>query len=278
MAVEEAGFDYLGVPEHILGADSVTRPGWKGPYDTDDPFHEIFVLFGYLAAFTHLELVPCVLVLPLRQTALVAKQAAAIDVLTGGRLRLGVASGWNQPEFQGLGIDFRTRGARVDEQIEVLRLLWTEKVVTFEGKFHTLDRVGINPFPVQRPIPLWIGGGVQHMPANETTIRSRIIERIARTGDGWISGPTDPVEHVAQQYEVICDRAKEYGRNPATIGLQASVRVSRPDQLDDAAERIDALRAAGTTHFTLETRRAGLSLDEHVEMIGKLGELIADKR
>src|SRR6266550_7850766 len=154
--VEGLGYSHLVAFDHVLGADPTHRPGWQG-YTYRQMFHEPFVLFGYLAALTHLELVPAVIILPQRQTALVAKQAAEIDILTGGRLRLGVGLGWNFVEFEALGEDFRNRGRRAEEQIEVLRRLWTEPVVDFDGRWHRIPAAGINPLPVQRPIPIWIG-------------------------------------------------------------------------------------------------------------------------
>src|SRR5258708_14783188 len=131
--VEELGFTHLLAYDHVLGADPEVHRPWRGPYDVDTTFHEPFVLFGYLAAITELELVTGIIVLPQRQTALVAKQAAEVDVLTNGRFRLGVGAGWNAVEFDALGKDFATRGRRMDEQIELLRRLWIDQSVTFEG-------------------------------------------------------------------------------------------------------------------------------------------------
>ena len=175
-AVEQMGYTHLAVYDHVLGAGTTTRPDWRGPYTSESLFHEPLVLFGYLAGCTRgLELVTEVIILPQRQTALVAKQAAEVDVLSGGRLRLGVGIGWNDVEYEVLGEDFHTRGRRVSEQIAVLRALWTQEVVTFEGKWHRITEAGINPLPVQRPIPIWMGGG-----RAESALR-----RIARLADGW---------------------------------------------------------------------------------------------
>src|SRR6266403_1049611 len=160
-AAEGAGYDHLLVFDHVLGAklERFDKLGRRPPYTNESPFHEVFVLFGYLGACTQrLELVTGIVILPQRQTALVAKQAAAVDVLTGGRLRLGVGIGWNHVEYEALNEDFHTRARRVSEQIAVMRKLWTEPVVTFKGSYHHLDRAGINPLPVQRPIPVCIGG------------------------------------------------------------------------------------------------------------------------
>jgi probable F420-dependent oxidoreductase len=157
-AVEDLGYHHLLVYDHVLGASPVNRPGWRG-YTSETPFHEPFVLFSYLAGLTQqLELVTGVLILPQRQTALVAKQAAEVDVLSGGRLRLGIGLGWNQVEFEALNEHFRTRGARIEEQVDVLRALWTQPVVTVHGRWHQIEEAGINPLPIQRPLSVWFGG------------------------------------------------------------------------------------------------------------------------
>ncbi|HLE81312.1 MAG TPA: LLM class F420-dependent oxidoreductase, partial [Dehalococcoidia bacterium] len=169
-AVEQMGYAHLAIYDHVLGADPTNRPDWRGPYTSKTLFHEPMVLFGYLAALTQrLELVTSIIILPQRQTALVAKQAAEIDVLAQGRFRFGVGIGWNQVEYEALGEDFHNRGRRMEEQIAVLRALWTQEVVTFEGKWHRITEAGINPLPVQRPIPIWMGGGAEP-----------VLQRIAR--------------------------------------------------------------------------------------------------
>src|SRR5947209_8871183 len=177
-AAESAGYDHLLVFDHVLGGklERFDKLGRRPPYTDESPFHEVFVLFGYLGACTQrLELVTGIVILPQRQTALVAKQAAAVDVLSGGRLRLGVGVGWNPVEFEALGEDFKTRGRRVEEQVEVMRALWTNELVTFTGKYHRLSDAGINPLPVQRPIPIWMGG------------ESEVVQRrMARIADGWM--------------------------------------------------------------------------------------------
>src|SRR6201996_5803999 len=156
--VERAGYQHALVYDHVLGADPAVHAPWDGPYDVRTTFREPFVLFGYLAALTSLELVTGVIILPQRQTALVAKQAAEVDLLTGGRFRLGVGIGWNQVEYEALGKDFGNRGRRSEEQIALLRKLFTEQSVTFEGTDEQVIGAGISPLPVQRPIPIWIGG------------------------------------------------------------------------------------------------------------------------
>ena len=176
-AVEAMGYTHILTFDHVLGVNPDRPGGWKGPYTYRHAFHEPFVLFGFLAAGTRrVELVTGILILPQRQTALVAKQAAELDLLTGGRLRLGVGTGRNWMEYEALNEDFASRGRRVEEQIEVLRRLWTTELVTFEGKWHHLDRMGLNPMPSQRPIPIWMG--------SFTKVVERVIERVARIADG----------------------------------------------------------------------------------------------
>src|SRR6185437_12094649 len=174
-AVEAMGYQHILAYDHVLGANTASRPDWSGPYTSETSFHEIFVLFGYLAAVTRrVELVTGVVVLPQRQTALVAKQAAEVDVLSGGRLRLGVGVGWNDVEYQALGESFSDRGARIVEQVTVLRELWTKPIVHFEGRSHRIDGAGLNPLPIQRPIPIWMGGWDE-----------RVLRRVGRLADGW---------------------------------------------------------------------------------------------
>ena len=201
---EGLGFGHLLVFDHVLGAGQARRPDWRGAYDADDPFHEPFVLFGYLAALTtRIELVTAVIVLPQRQTALVAKQAAQVDVLSGGRLRLGVGVGWNYVEYEALGVDFTNRGRRIEEQIDLLRALWTEPVVDFTGRWHRVPDAGINPLPVQRPIPIWLGGQAEP-----------VLHRVGALGDGWF-----PQMLPDQRAGDMLDRLREYavaaGRTPA---------------------------------------------------------------
>ncbi|MDE2969186.1 MAG: LLM class F420-dependent oxidoreductase, partial [Chloroflexota bacterium] len=161
-AAEELGYEHILAYDHVLGADPAKHPNWGGAYTMDSAFHEPFVLFGYLASVTStIKLTTGIIILPQRQTALVAKQAAEVDVLSNGRLRLGVGLGWNRVEYEALGQDFHNRGRRVEEQIALMRRLWTEESVDFDGKWHTVDGAGINPMPVQRPIPIWMGGGAE---------------------------------------------------------------------------------------------------------------------
>jgi probable F420-dependent oxidoreductase len=175
-AVEELGYAYVVAYDHVLGANPDRPGGWKGPYTHESAFLEPFVLFSHMAACTsRLGFLTGILILPQRQTVLVAKQAATLDVLCEGRLRLGVGLGWNEVEYVALGQDFHRRGRRMDEQLEVLRRLWTEPLVTFEGREHRIPDAGLNPLPRQRPIPIWFGGH-----------DDRALRRAARFGGGWI--------------------------------------------------------------------------------------------
>src|SRR5712672_1506510 len=155
--VDELGFTHVLAYDHVLGADPAVHRGWQGPYDLATTFHEPLVLFGYLAGITSLELVTGIIILPQRQTVLVAKQAAEVDLLSGGRFRLGIGLGWNAVEYEALGEEFKNRGRRSEEQVEVMRKLWTERSVTFNGKYHTVTGAGLAPMPTQRPIPVWFG-------------------------------------------------------------------------------------------------------------------------
>jgi probable F420-dependent oxidoreductase len=262
-AAEELGYRHLLAYDHVLGADVSERAGWKGPYTAAHQFHEIFVLFGYLAAVApSLELVAGVLVLPQRQTALVAKQAAEIDILAGGRFRLGVGLGWNTVEFEALGEDFSNRGLRSVEQIEVLRLLWTEPVVDFVGRWHRIPAAGINPLPVQRPIPIWIGGSAE--PA---------IRRAARIADGFF--PQRPLDgDWPRTMARFRSWAEEFGRDPDTIGIEQRIDVSGGTP-DDWRAAVEEWRGLGATHISLTTMRAGLDVDGHVERIREAAEALA---
>src|SRR5262249_13374364 len=155
--VEQLGFGHILAFDHVLGADPAVHANWRGPYDVDTTFHEPFVFYGFLAAITRVELVTGIVIAPQRQTALLAKQAAEVDVLTNGRFRLGIGTGWNAVEYEALGQDFSTRGRREEEQITLLRRLWTERSISHDGVFDRGTGAGIAPLPVQRPIPVWLG-------------------------------------------------------------------------------------------------------------------------
>jgi probable F420-dependent oxidoreductase len=245
-AVQELGYDHLLAYDHVLGADVSKRRDWPGPYTAEHEFHEIMVLFGFLAGVAPgLELVAGVLVLPQRQTALAAKQAAEVDILTGGRFRLGVGLGWNYVEFEALGEDFHDRGRRVEEQIEVMRRLWTEQVVDFEGRWHRIPEAGLNPLPVQRPIPIWIGGSAEVA-----------VNRAARIADGFF--PQRPLEGGwLSTMERFRGWVEEGGRDPDRVGVEWRIDVAQGTP-DDWRAEADERKALGATHLSIQTMRGGL--------------------
>lgn len=253
--VEELGFTHLLAYDHVVGADPAVHTGWKGPYDVHTTFHEPLVMFGFLAAITQLlELVTGVVILPQRQTALVAKQAAEVDLLSGGRLRLGIGIGWNAVEYEALGEDFGTRGKRSAEQIDLLRRLWTEPSLTFEGAFDTVTGAGLAPLPVQRPIPVWIGA------ASAPGYR-----RAGRLADGWFP-MMEPGPDLDAALAEVERGAVAAGRDPASIGMEG--RVSWTGDVDAIAEQIAAWAQVGATHLSVNTMRAGLTtVDEHLEVL-----------
>ncbi|MCM8745322.1 LLM class F420-dependent oxidoreductase [Thermomicrobium sp. CFH 73360] len=262
-AAEELGYTHILTYEHVVGVDLAQYPGWRGPYHVGHQFHEPFVLFGYLAAVTQwLELVTGVVILPQRQTVLVAKQAAEVDVLSGGRLRLGVGVGWNEAEYIALGMDFHTRGRREEEQIEVLRLLWTQPIVRYEGRWHHLPAVGLNPLPVQRPIPIWLGG------MSEAARR-----RAARLADGWM-----PQWRPTPELRAMVDELREWvranGRDPAAFGIEGRLtlaQVPRGEWLQD----VEAWRELGATHLCINTMGLGLpSPRAHIALIQELASML----
>jgi probable F420-dependent oxidoreductase len=260
-AVEDMGYRTILAYDHVLGASTATRPNWSGPYTSDTPFHEPFVLYGFLAAITRrVELVPGVIVLPQRQTALVAKQAAEVDVLSGGRMRLGVGVGWNDVEYQALSENFRNRGVRSEEQIALLRALWAEQVITFNGRWHTVEQAGINPLPVRRSIPIWIGGY-----AEET------LERIGRIGDGWLVFRA-PDDALRGQVERIRGYAEAAGRDPASIGLEGQLSLGRVAE-ERWEAHTEAWRSLGAQYMTINTMGMGFSSpQQHIDALRRVAE------
>ncbi|HEY7833191.1 MAG TPA: LLM class F420-dependent oxidoreductase [Ktedonobacterales bacterium] len=261
--VEGLGYAHIMAYDHVLGASTASRPGWRGPYTSETLFHEPFVLFGYLAALTaRVELATGVIILPQRQTALVAKQAAEVDVLSGGRMRLGIGVGWNPVEFEALGEDFHTRGARSEEQMQVLRALWTEPVVTFNGRWHQIDAAGINPLPVRRPIPIWLGGQAEV-----------VIERVARVGDGWLP-QLPPNDRARALLDLLRDEIGIAGRRAEDVGIEARLSVGRVERAGWARYAED-WRALGATHLTVNTMGAGLAAPrDHLEVLHQVKEAL----
>jgi probable F420-dependent oxidoreductase len=250
--VEGLGYAHLLAYDHVVGADPKVHVGWNGFYDLHDTFHEPLVMFGYLAAVTtSLELVTGILILPQRQTVLVAKQAAEVDLLSGGRLRLGVGLGWNAVECEALGEDFSNRGKRSGEQVDLMRNLWTEQTVTYEGAYHRVTGAGLAPLPIQRPIPVWFGAS-----------SPRACRRAGRLGDGWFPmvGPGPKLEQALHE---VAQAATEAGRDPAQIAMEG--RVSWNGNADDLADGLRVWAEAGASHVSINTMNAGLaSVDDHL--------------
>jgi probable F420-dependent oxidoreductase len=249
--VEGLGYDQIQLFEHVIGGNPASYPD-LGAYTSQTPFHEPFVLLGYLAAVTRrVELVTGILILPQRQTVLVAKQAAEADVLTNGRLRLGVGVGRIALEYEALGENFHNRGRRVEEQIEVLRALWTNETVNFHGRWHHITDAGINPLPLQRPIPIWMGGGAT----------DGVLKRIGRLADGWIPGGTSASE-TKSQIATIWEAATEAGRDPRRIAL--TPRVMAPQQGNPYQWRSFAQgwQQLGAEYVVLNTMRCGFTKPE----------------
>ncbi|MEF8908386.1 MAG: LLM class F420-dependent oxidoreductase [Haloarculaceae archaeon] len=254
--VETAGYDHVLASDHVLGVDP--DRDWEGPYDNDDLFHEPLTILSHLAAVTDdLALGTAILILPQRQTALVAKQAAQVDRFCGGGFRLGVAVGWNPLEYVALDEDFDKRGPRMTEQLDVLKRLWTEDVVEFEGRFHDLPGVGINPRP-EESIPLWLGGTADP-----------VKRRIAEKGDGWIP-QFDPAEDPGGAEAELADLygyVEEAGRDPEEVGLQGRMSVA-PGEPDEWVRRAEAWQEVGADYLAVSTQGQGLDgVDEHVGLL-----------
>jgi probable F420-dependent oxidoreductase len=260
--VEALGYRHILAFDHVVGADPLVHTGWNGPYDVQTTFHEPMVLFGFLAGVTRsLEFVTGVIILPQRQTVLVAKQAAEVDLVSSGRFRLGVGIGWNKVEYEALGEDFGNRGKRSEEQIELMRRLWTEESVTFDGKFHTVTGAGLAPLPVQRPIPVWIGAG-----------STRGYERAGRIADGWfpmvVPGPA-----LDAAREVVDRAAVDAGRDPKAIGMEAWVKWQ--GSADDVVAKVARWVQVGASHISINTMGAGLeTVDDHVAALAAVAEAL----
>ena len=265
LAVEQMGYDHLLMYDHVVGAVHEGRePKLMGPYTDLNPFHDPLVAFGYLAGVTkRIELHTGVLILPQRQTVLVAKQATDVDLLSGGRLRLGVGSGWNYVEYQALGEDFHTRGAKLDEQIPYLRRLWSEPVISFEGRFHSIDRGNIVPRP-RRMIPIYGGGFVEAAYA-----------RAARLADGFIFVMSlgDPLAGWTRVQELL----RENGRQVEGFGAQffMTPSVSNPFEIPQLAETAVRLSDAGATDLSIGTMDRGFTtVDQHIDFLAEAREKV----
>lgn len=258
--VEELGYRHVLAFDHVVGADPNVHTGWNGPYDVHTTFHEPMVLFGYLAGVTRsLEFVTGVVILPQRQTVLVAKQAAEVDLLSSGRFRLGVGIGWNAVEYEALGEEFGNRGRRSEEQIELMRRLWTEPSVTFDGKYHRVTGAGLAPLPVQRPIPVWIGAA-----------SNRGYARAGRIADGWFP-MVAPGPELDAARAVVTLAAVEAGRDPKSLGMEAWVTFN--GSADDVVDQVAAWADAGASHVSINTMGAGLqTVDDHLAALTAVAE------
>ena len=242
-SAEATGYDHLIAYDHVLGASTASRPDWQGPYTSESLFHEPFVLFGYLAGVTRtLELVTAVIILPQRQTALVAKQAACVDVLCQGRLRLGIGTGWNAVEYEALAENFHDRGARSEEQIDVLRRLWADEVISYDGKWHKVTEAGLNPLPAKRRIPVWLGG-----------MAPQVLDRVGRIADGWFPFYNP---NLAEQLQAVRNAAQDAGRDPAQIGIECMAPMD--DAGAKARDRLRRMQDLGVTHTAVVTMNSGL--------------------
>jgi probable F420-dependent oxidoreductase len=260
--LEQLGFDHVVAYDHVVGADPSVHQGWNGPYDIDTQFHEPFVLFGYLAGCTRLELVTGILILPQRPTALVAKQSAEVDVLSEGRFRLGVGIGWNAVEYEALGQDFSQRGRRIEEQVDLLRQLWTARSVTVSGRFDHVTGAGIAPPPIQRPIPIWFGGA-----------SPKAYERMGRLADGWFP-MVQPGPGLDAARGIVETAARTAGRDPDAIGMEG--RVDWRGDAGAVAERAESWRTEGATHLSINTMGAGLAtVDDHIDALAQVAEALA---
>lgn len=278
---EDLGYSHLTLYDHVLGADPADRPGgWRGPHDKDNAFHEVLTTIAYMAGMTsRLSFFTAVLVLPQRQAPLVAKQVAQIELLATGRLRLGVGVGWNQVEYAGMGIDFHKRGRIIEEQVELIRQLWQHEVVDFKGKFHQVDRAGLNPMP-PNPTPIWFGGTSEP-----------VLQRAARLGDGWV-----PIgrEGYSEKRDRIHTYMREAGRDPAHFGIELFLnfmpgrmyRLHQPANPDlkpvDEPEvwraKLKEAEALGATHTSLMTMDFGLPPEAHLEALRLYGEAVFGAR
>src|ERR1700722_6889030 len=261
-AASDLGFTHLAAYDHVLGADTAVHGDIGGPYDIHSTFHEPLILFAYLAGRTPLSFATSILIGPQRQTALLAKQVAELDLLCGGRFRLGLGIGWNKLEYDALGVPFEERAAILEEQVTVLRALWTEWSVTIDGRYHHIRASGIAPPPVQRPIPIWIGG---HAPA--------ALRRVGRIADGWFP-MARPGGGLEAALETIREGAAEVGRDVSNLQFEGRLEYSVRDH-DKIAEPARRWGGAGAGHLSLNTMHADLpTTDAHIAALAEMAEVL----
>ena len=264
-SAEDLGYDFITFVDHVLGEEAPRGASFAGNYTRDFMFHEVMVLMGYAAAVTNrIGLGTAVMILPQRQAVLVAKQAAEVDLLSGGRLRLGVGLGWNKVEYDGLGMPFGNRAKRFSEQIDVMRELWSQRVVEYRGDFHNFDSAGINPEPIQRPIPVWIGA-----------MKEVAVRRAARVGDGWFMYPRqDPGDEVHAMISTYRQAAAEAGREPDSLGVNATVFANQGSGPDEWRSIMEKWERMGVNELTFRTAESDLeNLEAHMNAIKKMAEV-----
>ena len=264
---EGLGYAHILAYEHVLGVNPDRYDNWDGPYDFRSSFQSPFLLFSYLAAVTEsLEFATGILILPQRQTVLVAKQAATLDILSNGRLRLGVGIGWNKPEYIALGENFHNRGRRIEEQISLMRQLWTQPLVNFSGQWHNISDAGINPLPIQRPIPIWFGGHAD-----------QVLRRIALMGDGWIPNYStgEDAGPALVKLKRYLDRA---GRTRSDVGIEARIRFAEGDP-HTWEQLLNGWQDAGASHISINTMQVGFDRpSQHIEALKSFASTMEIKK
>jgi probable F420-dependent oxidoreductase len=261
---EGLGYDFVTFVDHVVGEDAPRGASFANKYTRDYMFHEVMVLMGYAAAVTEkIGLGTAVMILPQRQATLVAKQAAEVDLLSGGRLRLGVGLGWNKVEYDALDMNFSNRAKRFSEQIDLMRQLWSKRVVAYDGDYHKFEAAGINPEPVQKPIPIWIGA-----------MGDPAIRRAARIADGWFMFPRqEPSDEAAEKLSMFRQTAAEAGREPDSIGVNATVFANQGNGAQEWRAVMEQWRAMGANEFTFRTAEADLDgAEAHMKAIREMAE------
>jgi probable F420-dependent oxidoreductase len=261
--VEGLGYTHIYIYDHILGANPERPEGWQGPYTYKDPFFEPFVFFSYLAGITtRIEFATGILILPQRQTSLVAKQAATLDVLSNGRLRLGVGLGWNEVEYIAQAENFHNRGKRIEEQVKLLRMLWTQPLVNFNGQYHHIADAGLNPLPLQRPIPIWMGGTVE-----------AALRRVARISDGWMAN-VRTLEQARPAVEQLNHYLEDAGRDRASFGIEARLNAYLISK-ENWVEFVKTWEELGATHLSINTMSCGYETPAaHIAALREFAQVI----
>jgi probable F420-dependent oxidoreductase len=273
-AVERMGFKHIVIYDHVIGANPASRPGKFMPYNVDSAFYDPFTIIPFMAAATTtITFFTSILILPQRQTVLVAKQAACTDVLCNGRLRIGVGTGWNDTEYEALNARWTERGKIFEDQIGVLRELWTKRAVTLKTQYHTITDAGIKPLPIQQPIPLWFGGGAKE-PISGKQSPERVLRRIARLADGLAAAVLEPDDYAVEMLDRFWTFCRGYGRDVSKIGVEGQIAVNRTND-DRTTDRVKAWQDIGATHVGFNTMRDGLSgVEQHLRRLEEIAEAL----